>query len=561
MRCAVLFAGAAAAVATLCAACTNVLVTPGASADGSSLLAYNSDASYLVGDVVHSPRARWPPNSSLALYDWETGLPCGAIPQVPATYNVVGNVNEYQVSITETTFGGLEELASQPGALVDWGTLMYVTLERSRTAREAIDVMSGLVRDHGYACTGESFSVADPHEVWILEMIGKGSFEKGAVWVAVRVPDGYISSHANQARITTFPRNDPDRARFSPDVVSFAKAHGFYPESAPDDLFSFSDVYNPVSYLSARACEARVWSVFRRLGEPGAVDEFLDYARGANLTHRLPLWIKPASKVTLAEMLDVLRDHYEDTPLDPRTDVGAGAFGLPNRWTLRFQHAGRTYQHERPVSVPQTAFTIVTQMRWWLPREIGAVAWFGTDDAACTVHVPIYASVNRVAKSYVGKFGVGGDALQMDMNRAYWAFSLVSNFVYSRWSVVYPEVRARMASLEQRYLREVADVEEKAVGLYKEGSPEDAVEFLTSYSESTANDLARDWLSFFMHLFAKYQDGYVKVAQGPGLRPVVQTPGYPEPWLGRIVADTGDRYLVPGSVRASRKTRTPQHIN
>eukprot|EP00727_Mastigamoeba_balamuthi_P011605 m51a1_g7067 hypothetical protein (562) ;mRNA; r:190224-192334 len=561
MRSAVPLVCAAAAVAMLCAACTNVLVTPGASADGSSMLAYTADAPFLAGDVVHSPRGRWPPNSTLVVYNWEAGTPCGTIPQVPVTYNVVGNVNEYQVSITETTFGGLEQLASQPGATADWGTLMYVTLERSRTAREAIDVMSGLVRDHGYAYVGESFSIADPHEVWILELIGKGSFEKGAVWVAVRVPDGYISSHANQARITTFPRNDPDRARFSPDVVSFAKAHGFYPESAPDDLFSFSDVYNPVTYHTARACEARVWSVFRRLGEPGAVDEFLDYARGANLTHRLPLWIKPRANITLAEMLDVLRDHYEGTPLDTRTDVGSGAFGLPNRWASRFQHAGRTYQHERPISVPMTAFAIVTQMRSWLPREIGAVAWFGTDDAACTVHVPIYASVNRVAKSYVGKYGVGNDLLQMDMNRAYWAFSLVSNFAYSRWSVVYPEVRARMASLEQRYLNEVAGVEEKAMGLYRSCSPEKAVKYLTSYSERTANSLTREWLSFFMHLFAKYQDGYVKVAQGPGLKPVSKSAGYPEAWLGRIVADTGDRYLVPVSAPDSRRTRTPSQID
>eukprot|EP00727_Mastigamoeba_balamuthi_P013182 m51a1_g8487 hypothetical protein (898) ;mRNA; r:537898-549315 len=378
-------------------ACTNVLVTPGASADGSAMLTYNADSSSMMGQMHFARHAAWPANATIDVYEWDTGKYLGKIPQVAETYNVVGNMNEYQLAITETTFGGLEQLATQSKALIDYGSLIYITLERAKTAREAISVMANLVATYGYYSEGESFSIADPHEVWIMEMIGKGEFELGAVWVAVRIPDGYISSHANQARIRQFPLNDPERAVYSPDVISFAKAHGFYPREAADSEFSFSDTYHPVTYTMARACEGRVWSVFRRFCGAAAVERYTDYVLGANLTNRMPLWVLPARKLTVNDTMMVMRDHYEGTVMDFTQDVGAGAYGAPYRWTLMFNYGGHMYQHERAIGVPQTGFAIVTQSRAWLPREIGSLIWFGVDDASTTVYFPAYVSATKCA--------------------------------------------------------------------------------------------------------------------------------------------------------------------
>eukprot|EP00727_Mastigamoeba_balamuthi_P006219 m51a1_g2216 hypothetical protein (549) ;mRNA; f:210119-212261 len=531
-------------------ACTDILVTPGASADHSSMVAYNADSHTLYGELYHWPHAHWPANSTLDCVDWDSQEYLGKIPQVPETYNVVGNVNEYQLVIGESTWGGLDALQHQSNAVIDYGTLIWTTLQRAKTAREAISVMTALVAEHGYASEGESFSIADPHEVWFMDLIGKGNFEKGAVWVAQRIPDGYISAHANQARITTFRRDDPDNCLFAPDVVSFARKHGFYPASASDADFSFSDVYNPLAFESARMSEARVWSVFRHAAGAAAMDPYADFALGRNLTHRLPLWVRPSHLLTVNETMMMMRDHFEGTPLDFRADLGAGEYGAPYRWRpLNFKVGGRLYFNERSISTQQTGWGFVAQLRSWMPRQYGAINWFSVDDTACTVYFPMYASSTRVPRAYRHR---NGGMMNLKFDSAFWAFNLVSNYAYTRWSVIYPEVLAKITELEGRYFQEVAEIDAQAAKHF-ECSPESAVKFVTNYSVRTGNKLAADWLEFFKYLFTKYMDGNVKVPNPGHPLPTVQQPGYPQKWYERIVADTGDHYLEPDQKASARR--------
>eukprot|EP00727_Mastigamoeba_balamuthi_P002461 m51a1_g12211 hypothetical protein (549) ;mRNA; r:7237-9244 len=542
---------AVALLAAAALACTDILVTPGATVDGSSMISYNADSHTLYGELYHWPHAHWPANSTVDVVEWDTGNYLGKIPQVAETYNVVGNVNEYQLAIGETTYGGLEALQHQSKGIIDYGSLIYLALQRARTAREAIRVMTALVEEHGYASEGESFSIADPKEVWVMDFIGKGEFELGAVWVARRIPDGYISAHANQARITTFPRNDPDNCVYAADVVSFAKRHGFYPASAPDAEFSFSDVYNPVTFDGARGCEARVWSAFRYAAGAAAMDPYTDYVLGRNLKNRMPLWVRPARLLTVNDTMTMMRDHYEGTVLDFRTDVGAGPYGAPYRWRpMSFKVGAHEYTNERSTSTQQTGWAFVAQLRSWLPDEFGAINWFAVDDTACTVYFPMYSSATRVPKAYERG---NGAMMSFTFDSAFWAFSLVSNFAYTRWSAIYPEVSARINEYEGRYFKEVAEVDQKAAVYYK-SSPAAAVEYVTAYSERTGNKLAADWLEFFKYLFTKYQDGNVKFPN-PGHRdPIVKQPGYPQAWYERIVADAGDRYIMPDEKSTQRRS-------
>ncbi|HOI49862.1 MAG TPA: C69 family dipeptidase, partial [Prolixibacteraceae bacterium] len=358
--------------------CTNFLITRGATKDGSTMITYSADSHTLYGELYYRPAADWPAGTMLDIYEWDTGKFMGRIEQVPHTYSVVGNMNEHQLAIGETTFGGREELAKQPGAIMDYGSLIYVTLQRAKTAREAIGVMTSLVEKYGYASSGESFSIADPNEVWIMEMIGKGEGEKGAVWVALRVPEGYISGHANQARITTFPLNDAQNCIFSKDVISFAREKNWFNGKNKD--FSFSDVYAPVDFSGARFCDARVWAGFNKVAD--GMDAYTEYAKG-NIVHggennfptnRMPLWVKPNRQLSVKEVIAMMRDHYEDTPLDMNNDLGAGPYQLPYRWRgMTWKVDSATYLHERAISTQQTGFSFVTQSRSWLPDPVGGI--------------------------------------------------------------------------------------------------------------------------------------------------------------------------------------------
>jgi len=390
-----------AAVLNYTNACTNFLVTKGASKDGSTMITYAADSHVLFGELYYLPAADHPEGTMIDIYEWDTGKFLGQIEQVPHTYSVVGNINEHQVSIGETTYGGREELQSQSGAIIDYGSLMYLTLQRAKTAREAIEVMTGLVEKYGYYSSGESFSIADPDEVWILEMIGKGEGEKGAVWVARKIPDGYISGHANQARITTFPQDDPENCLYSDDVISFAREKGYYEGS--DEDFSFADAYAPIDFGGARFCEARVWAGFNKVTE--GMDQYLDYAMGENFDNRMPLWVKPDQKVGARDVMEMMRDHFEDSPMDMSKGVGAGPYDLPYRWRpLTWEHDGKTYFNERAISTQQTGFSFVTQMRGDLPDPIGGIIWFGLDDSYSTVYAPLYCGMLEAPETFAGQF-------------------------------------------------------------------------------------------------------------------------------------------------------------
>ena len=539
--------------------CTNFLVTKGASVDGSTFISYAADSHVLYGELYHWAAAKYPKGTMLDVYEWDTGKFLGQIKQAEETYNVVGNMNEYQVAIGETTYGGRSELHSQPDAIIDYGSLIYIALQRSKTAREALKVMTELMDEYGYYSHGESFSVSDPNEVWIFEMVGKGEGKKGAVWVALRIPDGYVSAHANQARIQTFPLADGNKSitfsqrdklsessvecYYSDDVISFAREMNFF--EGEDKDFSFSDTYAPVDFGGARFCEVRVWSFFRSV--KAGMDQYYDYASGHNNENRMPLWIKPDRKIAVEDVMDYMRDHLEGTPLDMTKDMGAGPFGNPYRWRpLTWQVDGARYCNERATATQQTGFVFVTQSRSWLPREIGGVFWFGVDDAASTVFVPMYSSITKIPKAYaVGN----GSMMDFTMDAAFWVFNMVSNFAYTRYSYIHPEIRSEQTKLESRFLEEVTKTDEEALAKYK-SDKNSAVAYLTDFSDNAGNETLKHWTNFYGYLFAKYMDGNIKekreVPEGykyytPGL----QQPGYGEAWYKRIVDETGDHFKIP----------------
>ncbi len=558
-------------------ACTNFLITKGASADGSVMISYNADSHLLYGELYHWPATDWADGTMLDVYEWDTGKYLGKIPQVSHTYNVTGNMNEFQVAIGETTYGGRSELHHQKGAIMDYGSLIYIALQRSKTAREAIKVMTDLAEKYGYYSEGESFSVSDKNEVWIFEMIGKGQGEKGAVWVARRIPEGYISGHANQARITTFDFqkknkwNDSKANTFnSPDVISFARKKKWYVGNDKD--FSFSDTYAPVDFGAARFCEMRVWSMFKDVKSDMA--KYFDYAKGdiehaksfadgrknpnGYATNRMPLWIKPDKKITLQNMLDFLRDHLEGTPLDMSKDVGAGPFELPYRWrhlTWKITSDGskeleklfKKYKtdtlefcNERATATQQTGFTFVAQSRSWLPDEIGGIIWFGVDDAASTVYTPIYSASYKVPET----FAVGnGKMMEWSDNSAFWTFNQVSNFAYLAYNRIHPEIDKKQHDLEKSFQNKVKAIDAGAQILYKTDKKE-ALDFVTDFSVNNANNLVYQWKDFYHYLFMKYMDGNVKTPNPGHLNPHLSQPGYGEVFYRRIVKDTGEKLLV-----------------
>jgi dipeptidase len=570
-------------------ACTNYLVTKKASKDGSTMISYAADSHLLYGELYHWPAGEWPAGTMMDVVEWDTGKWLGQIEQVRETYNVIGNMNEWQLAIGETTYGGRSDLRSKT-ALIDYGSLIYITLQRAKTAREAIQIMHELVTEYGYYSSGESFSIADPNEVWIMELIGKGeematkgrgkkkvsyNKDKGAVWVARRIPDGFVSGHANQARITTFPLadgktsitsdqfeliNNPEvETVYAADVISFAKRKKFY--EGPDEKFSFSDVYAPVDFGGARFCEIRVWSMFNEINND--MNKYWDYVKG-DIDHpevhkegtplrpenfasnRMPLWVKPNQKIGVEDMFEYMRNHLEDTELDMSKDAGAGAHGVPYRWRpLTWEVEGETYCNERATATQQTAFSFVSQSRSWLPREIGGIIWFGLDDASGSVYTPIYSSSIETPKTY--RQG-NGSLMEWSDDAAFWVFNQVTNYAYTRWDMIQPEIAEKQTKLEGSFVKKVKKVDEKALALHKE-DPAKAVEYLTKFSTSNADHLTMMWKAFYQHLFMKYMDGNVKVKRNvpKGYKyyaPELSQPGYSKEFYKKIVDETGDKLKV-----------------
>jgi len=534
-------------------ACTNFLITKGASADGSVMISYSADAHVLYGELYHWEAKTWPEGSMLDIYEWDSGKYLGQIKQARQTYNVVGNINEHQLAIAETTFGGREELGSQTGAIMDYGSLIYVTLQRARNAREAIKTMADLVEEYGYYSTGESISIADPNEVWILEMIGKGEGEKGAVWVALRIPDGYISGHANQARIRTFPLankrtsitskqfdkiHDPAvEVIYSYDVITFARNKGWF--NGKDADFSFSDTYAPVDFGGARFCEARVWSIFRKINDD--MEQYLDYAMGHNLQNRMPLWVKPNRKISVQDMMAFMRDAYEGTPLDMRNDVGAGPHGKPYRWRpLTWKVDGVEYCNERAIATQQSAFVFVSQSRSWLPDPVGGILWFGLDDAKSNVFVPMYCSITEVPEVF--EEGNGAMMVWSD-NSAFWLFNQVAHLAYLRYDSIIVDIQKVQRELENKFLAYTPAIDKAAQELLA-ADKDLAVQFLTEYSVKQGNYTFDRWRTLYQQLFMKYLDGNIKYVDPNNRNPIVNWPGYGEEWYRRIVKETGDHFRV-----------------
>lgn len=511
-------------------ACTNFIVTKGASSNGSTMITYTADSYQMYGELYHFPAAKYPAGAMLDVYEWDTGKFLGRIKQARFTYNVTGNMNEWQLAIGETTFGGREELVN-PNGIIDYGSLIYITLQRAKTAREAIKIMTELVEEYGYYSSGESFSIADPNEVWILEMIGKGPGIKGANWVAVKIPDGYVSGHANQARITKFPLNDPDNCLYSHDVIEFARQKGYF--SGTDSEFNFSDAYAPLDFGAIRFCDGRVWSLFRRCNSE--MDKYISYIRGENLD-RMPLYIKPDKKLSLEDVMDLMRDHYNGTELDMTVGVGAGPYGSPLRARpLIWSYEGEKYFNERPISTPQTGWSFISQSRAGMPDEVGGVLWFGIDDTYTTVWFPVYASVTDIPENY--RKGLGSLA-KFTWESAFWVFNSVANFAYPRYNLVIEDIKTVQNQLEGQFLHRQEEIEAKAIKLLSSSKAE-CIAFLTQYTKDAGTQVYTTWKKLGEDLLLKYVDG---VKKNEFHNPV--NVGYPEQFKAKIVAESGDKLKV-----------------
>jgi len=523
-------------------ACTNLIVGKKASADGSVMITYSADSYGSYGYLFFYPASDHKAGETRSLYDYETSNYLGEIPEVPHTYNVIGQINEHQLAIMETTFGGREELVDTTG-LFDYGSLMYVTLQRARTAREAIDVWTKLVETYGYRSEGESITLADPNEVWVLEMIGKGPGRKGAVWVALRLPDDCITGHANQARITRFPLKDPQNCLYSKDVISFAREKGYF--SGKDADFSFRDAYAPNDFSARRICEARVWTFFNRFC--AGMDKYLPYAMGIEEnTEEMPWCIKPDTLVSLNALKQAMRDHYEGTPMDMTSDVGAGPYEAPYRPTpLFFEVDGKKYFNERPISTQQTAVTYLAQLRSWLPAHVGGVLWVGFDDANMVAYAPVYCCSRICPEPYAEKTA---SPFTFSAKSAYWLANALSNFVYPRYCQLFPELRHVRDQLDTDFETLQHQTEADALKLTKD----EAVSFLTDYTSRASGLMMDRWRQLFERIIVKYNDmaikpeenGEYKKTAGGDQVPLIRT-GYPERFKRTIVQQTGDRYLKP----------------
>ena len=558
-------------------ACTNIIVTRGASKDNSAMVSYAADSHWLYGELYFHPAMDWKAGTMLNIVEWDTSKPLGQIPQVPHTYKTVGNMNEHQLIIGETTWGGRLELMDST-AIMDYGSLIYVALPRARTAREAIQVIVDLANEYGYASEGESFSIADKNEAWVMDLIGKGvemkdgkNVNKGLVWVARRIPDGYICAHANQARIQTFPLNDPENCLYAPDVIEFARSKGYF--SGKDEDFDFSAAYNPIDFGGVRACDARAWSAFRILCDgkftyekdgkmiTEDADDYLDYVMGKNLKHRMPLFVKPARKLGVKDVADAMRDHFEGTPLDMTQDIGAGGNALPYRWRpMGFKVGGWDYINERAIATQQTGFWFVGQARHDLPDVVGGVIWFGTDDAATSYLSPIYTNTDKVPECF--REG-NGTLLEYSPTASFWMNNRVTNTCYRAYNMIAPTVRAEVDKFEneqmggklsendQKVLNEYNKLVSKAGGKeIKDKALNPIRKMLTEYSVNTAQNQFDHWVALEQLITVKFIDGNVKAQNedgsfkhskyDEGIPDGLTQPGYTEKWKEAVVKDHGD---------------------
>jgi len=514
----------------LCA-CTNILVTKGASKDGATMLSYAADSHELYGELYFKPAALHHPGETRDIVDWDSGRFLGRIEEAPATYSRVGNMNEFQVVVGETTFGGRKEL-QVPSGIVDYGSLMYIALERSHTAREAIQVMAGLVEKYGYASEGESISVGDPNEAWIFDIIGKGKGQVGALWVAVKLPDGTISAHANHSRIAQFPLDDPKTCLYSKDLIPFARRNGLF--KGEDRDFRFNEVYAPADFSAIRFCEARVWSVFRRAAP--SLDLPVAMVKDAG-GKALPLFIKPDRKLDLHDVMALMRDHFEGTELDMTQDVGAGPYHLPYRWRpMEWKVDGKDYLHERAISTQQTGWSYVSQSRSWLPDPIGGVLWFGVDDTYSTVYVPVYCANKAVPHSFAEGTGTWNE---FSWDSAFWTFNFVANYAYSRYEDMIVDIQKVQHELEGGFLARQPELEAHAKMLYQQ-SPTLAKDFLTEYSCREGDKVTARWKKLGEFLIWKYLDGNVRGSKGE-----ITHPPYNDDWYRRIVKEKGDSIRIP----------------
>ncbi|MEA2031473.1 MAG: C69 family dipeptidase [candidate division Zixibacteria bacterium] len=517
-----------------CSACTNLLVTRGASADSSVMITYTCDAEFHP-TLRYNPAEDYQNDDSVEITDW-SGNVLGKIPQVAHTYAVVGLMNEHQLAISETTFSGREELRNPNGLLHYWD-MMMLALKRARTAREAIIVMTNLVKEYGYRSSGETFSIADTKETWIMEMIGPGPDGKGAHWVALRIPDGYISCHANKSRIGEFPLDAPDSCLYSKDVISFAIEKGYY-DPDPNKPFRFCDAYCPSTPKNRRYADTRVWSIFRRAAPSKNLSP--DYHRAMPNTEPYPLWIKPDSNLATSDVFDLMRDHYEGTPYDMTTGLDAGPYGTPNRWRpMTWQPdstdtIGSEYAWERPISTQQTAFSFVSQSRDWLPDKIGGVYWYGVDDTYTSCYFPLYCGINAIPKSFtVGKLGA------FSWESAWWVFNFVANYANLKYSFMLKDIQTVQSNIEETFLKLQPAVEKTALEL-AQSDKELMARYLTDYSVTHAEQVVNRWKALAEHLLTKYNDGYVKDIKGHP-----QQRGYPESWLNEVLKARPNQFRLP----------------
>lgn len=525
-------------------ACTGLLVGKKASADGSVMISYAADSHSLYGELYHWPARDWAKGTMRQIIEWDTHKPLGQIPEVAHTYAVTGNMNEHQLAITESTWGGRHELVN-PEGLIDYGSLIYITLQRAKSAREAIKVMTNLVEKYGYHSSGESFSIADKNEVWVMELIGKGPGKKGAVWVAMRIPDNAISAHANQARIQQIKFNDPENCIYSKDVISFARKMGYFKGS--DKEFSFQKAYNPWTFSGLRGCEARVWSFFNHFAE--GMDKYLPLVMGDVNQKPMPLYIVPNRKVSVEDMRNMMRDHYEGTPMDMTQDIGAGPNNVPYRWRpMDWEVDGKTYFNERAIATQQTGFVLVAQLRNWLPDEVGGILWFGVDDANTAVFTPMYASLNEVPECY--RQG-NGDMMNFSWTSAFWIHNWVANMAYHRYDLMIDEIREVQNTLEKGFDKKITEIDAKAKALLAKGSANEARKFLTSFCSETAVGATATWKKLGEYLLVRYMDGNRKKLEngkfkdnGYGLSASPDFMGYNERYYRSIVKETGDKFLA-----------------
>ena len=528
-------------------ACSNFIVGKKASVDGSVMCSYSADDYGMFQNLCHYPAAKHAKGEMRKIYDWDTNKYHGEIPEAAQTYSVIGNINEWQVTIAETTYGGREEMVDSTG-IMDYGSLIYVALQRSKTAREAIKVMTTLANTYGYNSEGETFTICDPNEAWIMEMMGKGAGSKGAVWVALRIPDDAICAHANQSRIGKFNMKDKKNVMYAKDVVSFARSKGWF--QGKDADFSWKMAYAKPDFSGRRFCDARAWSMLNHFYD---MTPYLDWALGKNPDAQdMPLWVVPNKKVSVQDVENVMRDHYEGTPLSVAdgSDIGGGIWEMPYRPTpLMYKVDGKQYFNERPVSTQQSGFVFVSQMRSWLPREIGGVFWFANDDANMAAFTPVYCSMTERPECYNTP---GADALHFSKKNAYWVCNMTSNMVYPRYSLMFPTLKEVRDSLDNSYFAAQAGVEKKAQELYAQ-NPQAAVKYLNDYSVEKAQQMLARWNQLFEFMVVKYNDMIIKPTDkngtfkktpyGLGATPV--RPGYPEKFAKQLVKQSGDKFLVP----------------